>query len=86
MFYLLNLPNQLFAAVVPDPLIVALARPAITAHIVTAAVLAGYAAVVPLRPPIEQIITLQIMVQGAQNERLIEIAELQKIESTQALL
>jgi hypothetical protein len=61
-------------------------RPAITAHIVTAAVLAGYAEVVLLLPPIEQIMTLQIMVQGAQNERLIEIVELQIIESTQALL
>jgi hypothetical protein len=65
---------------------VALALPAITAHIVTAAVLAGYAAVVPLLPPIEQIIILRIMVQRAQNERLIEIVELQIIESTQALL
>jgi hypothetical protein len=65
---------------------VAHVRPAITAHIVTAAVLAGYAAVVLLLPPIEQIIIPRIMVQGAQNERLIEIAELQIIESTQALL
>ena len=61
-------------------------RPAITALIVTAVVLAGYAAVVLLLPPIEQIIILRIMVLGAQNEHLIEIAELQKIESTQALL
>jgi hypothetical protein len=64
---------------------VAHARPAITALIATVAVLAGYAAVVLLLPPIEQIIILRIKVQGAQNERLIEIAELLKIEATQAL-
>jgi hypothetical protein len=86
MVYLLNLPNRQFAVGVPAPLIVAHARPAITAHIVTAAVLAGYAAVVLPRPPIEQIIILRMMVQGAQNEHLIEIGELQIIESTQALL
>jgi hypothetical protein len=63
-----------------------LVPPVITALIATAAVLAGYAAVVLLLPPIEQIIIPRIMVQGAQNERLIEIAELQIIESTQALL
>jgi hypothetical protein len=63
-----------------------LVPPVITALIATAAVLAGYAAVVLLLPPIEQIIIPRIMVQGAQNERLIEIVELQIIESTQALL